>query len=72
MSTVVYISYRRADHPEFNMDYYLNKHVPLFVKLWTPHGLKDWSIIQFEEDDKSGMSVPVACEVKTRRYMSSS
>lgn len=29
------------------MDYYLSTHMPLCGKIWGPHGLQSWQVIQF-------------------------
>ncbi|KAL7947078.1 hypothetical protein V8C42DRAFT_300990 [Trichoderma barbatum] len=34
----------------FDMDYYINTHMPIVVKQWTPLGLKSWQVIQFGPD----------------------
>ncbi|KAI5271292.1 hypothetical protein E4T47_05397 [Aureobasidium subglaciale] len=34
----------------FNMDYYLNTHMPLVYKNWNQYGLKSWSVVQFPSD----------------------
>jgi uncharacterized protein (TIGR02118 family) len=32
---------------KFDLSYYMNNHIPLVVETWTPHGLKDWKVIEF-------------------------
>ena len=35
----------------FDLDYYLSKHMPLVSKTWTPYGLKSWEIVKWDEGD---------------------
>lgn len=35
------------DH-KFDLDYYLNTHMPLVAKTWTPEGLTSWKVLQFK------------------------
>ena len=34
----------------FDMDYYMSKHMPLVAEKWTQHGLKSWKVINFGKD----------------------
>ena len=46
-----------SKHPEtgeplkFDMDYYLNGHMPMIEKAWGPFGMRSWSISQFPDPD---------------------
>ncbi|KAM0541961.1 hypothetical protein ACHAPJ_013023 [Fusarium lateritium] len=35
--------------PSFNMDYYVNKHMPVVASKWGPYGLKSYKILTFQE-----------------------
>lgn len=37
------------------MDYYLKTHMAIVDKHWGPFGMKSWTVVQFEENDPSGM-----------------
>ncbi len=60
---VVNVLYRRttADGSpiEFNMDYYLNKHIPMAKKAWTPHGLESMVVTEVPEGSDFAVMVPV-------------
>ena len=43
-STVLYPA---ADDATFDMEYYLNVHMPLCAQVWAPHGLQSWQVIRF-------------------------
>lgn len=34
----------------FDMDYYINKHMPIANEKWAPLGLKNWQVLQFGPD----------------------
>jgi uncharacterized protein (TIGR02118 family) len=34
----------------FNMDYYINTHMPIANENWKPLGLKNWQVLQFGPD----------------------
>ncbi|KAI4861562.1 hypothetical protein F4820DRAFT_56878 [Hypoxylon rubiginosum] len=36
---------------KFDMDYYLNHHMPLVQEKWAPFGLKSWKIAQYTSKD---------------------
>ncbi|KAK8104295.1 uncharacterized protein PG998_011328 [Apiospora kogelbergensis] len=42
--TIVNVMYPAAASADFNMDYYLSKHMPLVQKNWGPHGLESWTV----------------------------
>ena len=42
--TVLYPS----ENLEFDMSYYMTKHMPLVYDHWHKHGLSDWSVVKFE------------------------
>ena len=54
MSAVIYVSYPRQEGVTFDTDYYINTHMRLVQEHWGPHGMKSWSIVEFEEGDPSG------------------
>lgn len=41
---IVNVLYPAKAADDFNMDYYLNKHMPLVQKNWAPHGLESWTV----------------------------
>lgn len=47
---VLNVVYPKEAASDFNMDYYLQKHMPLVQKLWGPLGLKSWSVATLGED----------------------
>lgn len=51
----VYVSYPRTADIKFNTDYYINKHCALVDKHWKQFGLKSCTVVQFAEDDPSGI-----------------
>ncbi|KAK5081558.1 hypothetical protein LTR05_007689 [Lithohypha guttulata] len=57
MSTAIYVSYPRQEGINFDLDYYINTHMKLVEKHWGPHGMKSWTIVQFDKDDPSGKFV---------------
>jgi len=50
---------------EFNMDYYLNGHMVLINKLWTPHGMKSWTVTSYSSADSLDGSTPPYCAQAT-------
>lgn len=62
MPFITFVTY--PTHPKnaiFNIDYYINKHVPLTEKLWGPKGLLSWQVVQYKKDDPSSTSKTCAC-----------
>ncbi|KAK4961257.1 hypothetical protein LTR10_001747 [Elasticomyces elasticus] len=57
MPALVYVSYPRREGAKFDMEYYLNTHMKIVEKHWTPYGMQDWVVSQFDEGDASGMNV---------------
>ncbi|KAM0257122.1 hypothetical protein ACHAQJ_004587 [Trichoderma viride] len=51
MASNVTVLYNQPKDGEFfNMDYYVNTHMPIAVKNWTPHGLISWQVVKFGPD----------------------
>ncbi|KAL7935908.1 hypothetical protein V8C35DRAFT_298544 [Trichoderma chlorosporum] len=46
--TVLYNTLAEGDF--FDMDYYLNTHMPLVQKTWSQDGLKSWQVLQCPPD----------------------
>ncbi|KAF2661898.1 hypothetical protein K491DRAFT_586097 [Lophiostoma macrostomum CBS 122681] len=48
MSTMLTLLYPIPDDrtDTFNVDYYLNKHIPLARDAWTKYGLTKWSVVR--------------------------
>lgn len=44
-STVLYPS---DPSSTFDMAYYISKHMPLVQRTWSKHGLKEWSVVEYE------------------------
>lgn len=42
------ILYPNSPSKKFDLDYYLNTHMPLTEKLWGPLGLKSWKVVRFQ------------------------
>ena len=55
MAFCVYVSFPRSPDLGFDLDHYLNVHVPLVCKLWGPFGMKEWRAVRFAENDPSGL-----------------
>ncbi|KAK7191667.1 hypothetical protein DPSP01_008107 [Paraphaeosphaeria sporulosa] len=49
---------------KFNMDYYLATHMPLVTKHWTQHGLKKYTVTQYD-DPESPYSVGCVLEFES-------
>ncbi|KAK7750301.1 hypothetical protein SLS62_007818 [Diatrype stigma] len=47
---VLNVLYPKEAASDFDMDYYLHKHMPLVQKLWAPFGLKSWSVATTGEE----------------------
>jgi uncharacterized protein (TIGR02118 family) len=46
----------------FDMEYYLTTHMPLVAKIWGPHGLQSWKVIQlFDHPDGTRAPYCVQC-----------
>ncbi|RFU79636.1 hypothetical protein TARUN_2577 [Trichoderma arundinaceum] len=43
--TVLYNQPKEGEY--FNLEYYINTHMPIVKKQWTPLGLKAWQVIKF-------------------------
>jgi uncharacterized protein (TIGR02118 family) len=51
MASTVTVLYPQIKEGEFfNMDYYVNTHMPIVTKLWKPHGLINWQVLKFGPD----------------------
>lgn len=47
MAIKVTVLYPSGDDAKFDLDYYLNTHMPLVSEHWAQYGLKGWEVIQF-------------------------
>jgi uncharacterized protein (TIGR02118 family) len=47
MPIQVTVLYPNEDDSQFDMDYYLAKHMPLVSENWQQYGLKGWEVVQF-------------------------
>ncbi|PTB65012.1 hypothetical protein BBK36DRAFT_1169796 [Trichoderma citrinoviride] len=51
MASVLTVLYNQPKEGEFfDMDYYVNKHMPIANEKWTPLGLKSWQVIKYGPD----------------------
>ncbi|KAI8940040.1 hypothetical protein NX059_003762 [Plenodomus lindquistii] len=50
MPALIVVAYPRTDKSTFNLDYYLNSHMPLCEKVCKPMGLKSWKVIKLSDD----------------------
>ncbi|KAL7905277.1 hypothetical protein GGI35DRAFT_461281 [Trichoderma velutinum] len=51
MSSTLTVLYNQPKEGEyFNMDYYINTHMPIANKQWGPLGMKSWQVIQSGPD----------------------
>ncbi|KAL3488665.1 hypothetical protein BJX62DRAFT_211424 [Aspergillus germanicus] len=57
MSYVTTILYNLEKDTHFDLDYYLNEHMPLCAKLWKQYGMTGWSITKFDVDAQGGKPV---------------
>lgn len=57
------ILYPNKEGATFDMDYYLNSHMPLVERNWQPLGMITWKVIEFGGIAKSGEKAPhsIAC-----------
>jgi hypothetical protein len=46
-STVLYL---RSPNLTFNLEYYLNYHIPLCLKYWEPHGVIEARVVEADAD----------------------
>lgn len=46
---IVQFSYPNSAASTFNLEYYLNTHMPLVDKHWGPHGMLNWTVTKGEE-----------------------
>ncbi|KIW96775.1 uncharacterized protein Z519_02166 [Cladophialophora bantiana CBS 173.52] len=44
---------------EFDLEYYLNKHMPVVMEKWAPYGTKDWKVVKFTESPDGTQSYSV-------------
>lgn len=51
------VLYPNTPGKRFNIDYYVNEHMPLAEKIWGPLGMKDWKVIAFK-DSEDGSKPP--------------
>ncbi|KAL7809364.1 hypothetical protein V8C44DRAFT_334281 [Trichoderma aethiopicum] len=51
MTSILTVLYNQPKEGEFfDMDYYVNKHMPIANENWTPLGLKSWQVIKYGPD----------------------
>jgi uncharacterized protein (TIGR02118 family) len=43
---LVSVMYPGGAHTTFDLDYYMQKHIPLVKERWTPHGLKSAQVLR--------------------------
>lgn len=46
MPTTINVMYENVDDATFDLDYYLNKHMPLVSEKFTRFGLQGWRVVQ--------------------------
>lgn len=46
MPTTITVMYENVDDATFNLDYYLNKHMPLVSEKFARFGIKGWRVVQ--------------------------
>ncbi|KAL7788331.1 hypothetical protein V8C37DRAFT_388202 [Trichoderma ceciliae] len=49
-SNVTVLYNQPAEGEYFDMEYYINTHMPIVNKHWTPLGLKGWQVIKFSPE----------------------
>lgn len=47
MTHISTVLYPNDDDATFDMDYYIQKHMPLCQRLWGEHGLQKWQVLTF-------------------------
>lgn len=55
--TILLYPFKAEGH--FDMDYYINTHLPLVQKHFGPHGLKSWEITEFTPETDQSFRVQV-------------
>jgi len=50
MPAVVTLIYPATPDHTFNLEYYLQTHMPLVTKLWSSRGLKGYQVIKLDQD----------------------
>lgn len=45
------VLYPNTPGKKFDIDYYLNKHMPYAEKIWGPLGMKDWRLTAFKDSE---------------------
>ncbi|KEY64523.1 hypothetical protein S7711_03590 [Stachybotrys chartarum IBT 7711] len=53
-STVLYPKNKEST---FDMEYYLNTHMPLVQEVWGPFGMQGWQVIKYDANDGVPFSV---------------
>ena len=59
MSFRTVLLYPFKANARFNLDYYINTHMPLVQKHFGPHGLKSWEITKFTAEANQQFNVQV-------------
>ncbi|KAL2844882.1 hypothetical protein BJX68DRAFT_269416 [Aspergillus pseudodeflectus] len=63
MSYVTTILYKVEDDTDFDLEYYLNEHMPLCARVWNKYGMTGWSVTKFDVDPRGGKPVyAVRCD----------
>lgn len=57
----VVVIYPRGKDTYFNIDYYLQSHIPLAERLWGPFGMKLHSITHYGDTDESSAAYHLSC-----------
>ncbi|KAJ5160061.1 uncharacterized protein N7482_007065 [Penicillium canariense] len=50
MTYTAVVAYPNEPDTKFDIDYYLQSHMPLVAKLWGPVGLKSWKVAKYDSD----------------------
>lgn len=61
------VLYPRKDGAKFDLDYYHSTHMPLAKTIWSPHGLKSFSVIQLGQD--SQYSIAAIIDFESQEHM---